>query len=74
MALRAGTGSLQVGNVRYYLVVQVQCILVLIDIKWLLCQYIYINILKKLMVTPTNQLTDQLTNRANIVESAFLER
>ena len=64
-----GTGSVW-GDTGCYLVVLGQYKLVLIGIEWywankgLLCLYI----LKKLMVTSTNQPT----NRANIEQSAFL--
>ena len=56
-----------------YLVILCQCNLVLLGFKWywvtkgLLCLYI----LKKINGDANHPTTDQLTNRANIVQSAF---
>ena len=68
-----GTGSVW-GTTGWYLVILVQYKLVLFGIKWnlvkkgLLCLYI----LKKLMVTSTDQSTNRPTDRVNIEQSAFL--
>ena len=69
-----GTGSVW-GSTGWYLVILGQFNLVLFGIKWywvikgLLCLYI----LKKLMVTSTDQPTNQPTDRVNIEQSAFFE-